>query len=263
MSADLLAFMHRLADASGQAILPYLRSALAVEDKAAEGLFDPVTAADRAGEAAIRALITAHFPAHGVIGEEFGSQNPNADYVWVLDPIDGTRSFLSGMPIWGTLIALLAQGEPILGMLDQPFLKERFWGDGEAAFGRGSLGEKLLCTRKPLALKDAVVWVSSSFPLNPSGMAAVERLRSKVRMIRYGSDCYAMAMLAEGHIDAVIETGLDIYDIAAHVPILRGAGGVITGLKGEAAITAGDYLATGDPDLHAPMLAVIQGRHDL
>jgi fructose-1,6-bisphosphatase/inositol monophosphatase family enzyme len=108
-------------------------------------------------------------------------------------------------------------------------------------------------------MKDAVVWVSSSFTLDPIGMASVERLRSRTRMIRYGNDCYAMAMLAEGHIDAVIETGLDIYDIAAHVPILLGAGGAITGLKGENALAAGDYIATGDPALRAPMLDVLRG----
>jgi histidinol phosphatase-like enzyme (inositol monophosphatase family) len=254
----MIDFMHQLAESSGRAILPYFRSPLAVEDKAEAGLFDPVTAADRAGEAAIRELIRARFPDHGVIGEEFGTERPQASHVWVLDPIDGTRSFLSGMPIWGTLIGLLRDGAPIAGMLDQPFLRERFWGDESGAWGRGPKGEARLRTRRPVALADAVVWVSSSFTLDPAGMARVERLRPLVRMIRYGNDCYAMAMLAEGHIDAVIETGLDIYDIAAHVPILVGAGGAITGLDGGEAVTASDFLAVGDPALHAEMLGLLQ-----
>jgi len=254
----MIGFMQELADASGRAILPYFRSPLAVEDKAAAGLFDPVTAADRAGEAAIRELIRARFPDHGVIGEEFGTERPDASHVWVLDPIDGTRSFLSGMPIWGTLIGLLRDGAPVAGMLDQPFLRERFWGDASGAWGRRPQGETPLHARRPVALSDAVVWVSSSFTLDPAGMARVERLRPLVRMIRYGNDCYAMAMLAEGHIDAVIETGLDIYDIAAHVPIIAGAGGAITGLDGSAAVSAGDFLAAGDPDIHAEMLGLLQ-----
>lgn len=253
----MIEFMHQLADASGRAILPYFRSSLAVEDKAETGLFDPVTAADRAGEAAIRELIRARFPDHGVIGEEFGTDRPDASHVWVLDPIDGTRSFMSGMPIWGTLIGLLRDGAPVAGMLDQPFLRERFWGEGPGAWGRGPQGEAPLRTRRPVALKDAVVWVSVSFTQDPAGMARVERLRPLVRMIRYGNDCYALAMLAEGHIDAVIETGLEIYDIAAHVPIVVGAGGTITGLDGGAAIHAGDFLAAGDPTLHREMLRLL------
>ena len=260
MTASIIAFMHELADASGRAIIPYFRSRLAVEDKAEAGLFDPVTAADRAGEAAIRALIRARFPDHGVIGEEFGIERPDAAHLWVLDPIDGTRSFLSGMPIWGTLIGLLRDGAPVAGMLDQPFLRERFWGDGASAWARGSRGdEKPLRARRSVALADAVVWVSSSFTLDPLVMAKVERLRPLVRMIRYGNDCYAMAMLAEGHIDAVIETALEIYDIAAHVPIITGAGGAITGLEGGAAISAGDFLAAGDPALHKEMLDLLLG----
>jgi myo-inositol-1(or 4)-monophosphatase len=254
----MIEFMHELADASGRVILPFFRKPLTVEDKAEGGLFDPVTAADRAGEAAIRALIRARFPDHGVIGEEFGTDRPDASHVWVLDPIDGTRSFLSGMPIWGTLIGLLRDGVPIAGVLDQPFLGERFWGDGSGAWGRNQQGEARLSTRRPIALADAVVWVSSSFTLDPVGMARVERLRPLVRMIRYGNDCYAMAMLAEGHIDAVIETGLDVYDIAAHVPIVVGAGGAITGIDGGAAVSAGDLLAAGSPDLHTQILALLR-----
>lgn len=261
MTDEFLTFMHALADASGRAILPFFRTALATDDKAKQGYFDPVTIADRAGETAIRALIAAHYPAHGIIGEEFGVERPEAEHVWVLDPIDGTRSFISGMPIWGTLIALLRNGEAIAGMLDQPFLKERFWGNGHLAVGRSRQGETDLRTRRPVAMKDAVVWVSASFPRDPAGMAAIERLRREVRMLQYGSDCYAMAMLAEGHIDAVIETRLEIYDIAAHIPILQGAGGTITGLDGGPALNAGAYVATGDPSLHTPMMSLLQGRN--
>ncbi len=255
-----VSFIHELADAAGKAILPHFRTALAVENKADVGLFDPVTAADRAGEAAIRDLIHARYPDDGVIGEEFGNERIDADHLWVLDPIDGTRSFLSGLPIWGTLIGLLREGRPVLGLLDQPFLQERFWGDGEQAAAATRHGERPLRSRRGVALKDAVVWVSSTFTIEPAGMAAVEKLRPLVRMIRYGNDCYAMAMLAEGHIDAIIETGLDIYDIAAHIPIITGAGGAITALDGEPAIHGSDFLAAGSPDLHAEVLAVKRGQ---
>jgi len=253
----MIAFMHQLAEASARAIMPHFRSALAVEDKAQDGPFDPVTEADRAGESAIRDLIRARFPDHGVIGEEFGSDRPDASHVWVLDPIDGTRSFLSGMPIWGRLIGLLRDGAPVAGLLDQPFLRERFWGDESAAWGRGSRGEIRLRTRRPAALGDAVVWIGSGVTQDTDVMARVERLRPLVRMIRYGNDCYSMAMLAEGHIDAVIETGLEIYDIAAHVPIVIGAGGEITGLDGDPAVAASDLLAAGDPDLHRAILELL------
>src|SRR5580704_1512433 len=154
---DFAAFVDELATVSGETIRPFFRSALGVENKSASGGFDPVTAADRAAEAAMRALIKRTFPAHGVIGEELGADNPDAEYVWVLDPIDGTKSFICGMPVWGTLIALTRGGVPIYGMMHQPFIGEHFSGVGSAASYRGPAGARVLQTRACAALDDAIM----------------------------------------------------------------------------------------------------------
>ncbi len=149
---DFSAFVNELATVSGETILPFFRTALSIEDKGRPGSFDPVTAADHAAETVMRALIRRTFPDHGIIGEEFGGERADAEYVWVLDPIDGTKSFISGMPAWGTLIALLRSGEPVFGMMNQPFTRERFSGDGGAAHYRGPAGERALRVRACAAL---------------------------------------------------------------------------------------------------------------
>ena len=257
LTAELLAFAHRLADASGAAIMPHYRTGIAARDKSDGGRFDPVTAADRAAEQAIRSLIASVYPSHGVIGEEFGSENTEAEFVWVLDPIDGTKSFITGIPLWGTLIGLLRRGEPLLGLSDHPFLKERFWGDGHSATGSSSSRTWPLASRKPVRLSDAAVFVGSSVTDNPALFGRLRSLTPRVRMVRFGSDCYDTCMLAEGHIDAVLQTGLDIYDIAATVPIVSGAGGIVTGLDGGPAIRSNTILTSGDPDLHAELLPLL------
>jgi myo-inositol-1(or 4)-monophosphatase len=259
LTAELLAFAHRLADASGAAIMPHYRTGIAARDKSDGGCFDPVTAADRAAEQAIRSLIATAYPSHGVIGEEFGSENTEAEFVWVLDPIDGTKSFITAIPLWGTLIGLLRAGEPLLGLSDHPFLKERFWGDGHIATGSDLSRTWPLVSRKPMLLRDAVVFVGSSVTEDPALFGRLRALTSRVRMIRFGSDCYDTCMLAEGHIDAVLQTGLDIYDIAATVPIVTGAGGIVTGLDGGLAIRSGTILTCGDPVLHAELLPLLAG----
>lgn len=250
-------FVGELADAAGRAILPHYRQPLDVASKGAPGAFDPVTEADRAAEAAIRQLITERCPEHGIIGEEYGSERPDAEFVWVIDPIDGTRAFMSGIPTWGTLIGLLHHGKPVLGVLDQPHLGERFIGDMGCSIRTGRLGDGHLQTRKNVLPAQAIVWVSSTVTTRPDLFARVQRLVGQVRLLRYGSDCVAMAMLAEGHIDAVIETGLEIYDIAAQVPIVTGAGGLITALDGGPPLTASSILATGDGPLHAALSAIL------
>jgi myo-inositol-1(or 4)-monophosphatase len=250
LNHPLAAFASQLADASGRAILPLYRQPLRVESKGTVGAFDPVTAADCAAELAIRALIERHCPSHGIIGEEYGEVRADADYVWVIDPIDGTRAFMSGMPTWGTLIGLLHHGQPVLGVLDQPHLGERFIGQMTTAVRTGRFGEGRLQSRRGVALADANIWASSTITTKPVLFARVQRLVGQARMLRYGSDCLSMATLAEGHIDAVIETGLAIYDIAAQVPIVTGAGGVITALDGSAPLMAGSILAAGDRRLH-------------
>src|SRR5216683_3662796 len=158
---DFSAFVDELATVSGETILPFFRTALSVADKGRPGSFDPVTAADHAAETAMRNLIHRTFPDHGIIGEEYGSEHAEAEYVWVLDPIDGTKSFISGMPAWGTLIALLRSGQPVFGMMNQPFTRERFSGDGLAAAYRGPAGDRALRVRPCEALADAILYTTS------------------------------------------------------------------------------------------------------
>ncbi len=257
LKAEFLAFAHRLADTAGSAIMPHYRKGIAARDKSDGGRFDPVTAADRAAEEAIRDLIAGTYPSHGIIGEEFGPENSGAEFVWVLDPIDGTKSFITAIPLWGTLIGLLREGEPLLGLSDHPFLKERFWGDGHTATGSGPAGVWPLASRKPVQLRDAVIFAGSSVADDHGLFSRLMALSPRVRMIRFGSDCYDTCMLAEGHIDAVLQIGLDIYDIAATVPIVTGAGGIVSGLDGGKAIRSSSILTCGDPDLHAELLPLL------
>ena len=233
-AVDFTSFVDQLATASGDTILPFFRTALAIENKKTGG-FDPVTAADRAAENAMRALIRKHFPAHGILGEEYESENPDAEYVWVLDPIDGTKSFIAGMVAWGTLIGLCRLGEPVYGMMHQPFTRERFFGDGGAARYRGPSGERKLAVRRCASLKEATSFTTSPLLMNSADRAAFSRVEAEVRLTRYGGDCYSYCMLAAGHLDLVIETELKPYDIAALIPIITGAGGVVTTWEGKPA----------------------------
>src|ERR1043165_1041164 len=177
-AVDLKAFLDRLATASSEVILPYFRTSLSVEDKSRGASFDPVTAADRAAEQVMRALIREHFPSHGIIGEEFGEERPDAEYCWVLDPIDGTKSFISGMPAWGTLIALTRFGEPVFGVMNQPFTRERFSGDGRAARYRGPADERDLRVRPCENLAEAVLFTTSPLLMNAADRAAFGRIES-------------------------------------------------------------------------------------
>lgn len=258
-SEALDAFAHSLADAAGAAILPWYRALPAVDDKGSAFGFDPVTEADRAGERAIRERILAHHPTHGIIGEEYGRTAPDAEHVWVIDPIDGTKSFIAGQPVWGTLIARLHRGRAVFGLNDQPFLKERYWGDGARAFGRRDGRVFPLSTRRGIALGQASVWVSSAIARDPACHAAVERLGRAVRMLVYGADCFALPMLAAGHVDIVIGWGgFEIYDIAAHVPIVAGAGGIIAALDGTDPLHSDGMIALGEPALLPATLERLQ-----
>src|SRR5712675_1620991 len=237
-----------------EAILPYFRTSLSVEDKSRGGSFDPVTAADRAAESAMRVLIGANFPDHGIVGEEFGAERPDADYVWVLDPIDGTKSFISGMPAWGTLIALTHRGTPVLGLVHQPFVGERFSGDGASARYRGPAGERALVTRRCASLAEAVLFTTSPLLMQAEDRRIFGKVEDAVRLSRYGGDCYAYCMVAAGHIDLVIETELKPYDVLPLVPIIAGAGGVITTWEGGAPHDGGRIVAAGDKRVHAAAL---------
>jgi histidinol-phosphatase len=256
---DFQAFLDELATVSGETVLPFFRTALSIDNKGGPGGFDPVTAADHAAETAMRTLIRRSFPSHGIIGEEYGEERADAEYVWVLDPIDGTKSFISGMPAWGTLIALLRAGEPVFGMMNQPFIRERFSGDGAKAHYRGPAGARDLRVRACAELAEAVLFTTSPLLMNAGDRDLFGRVEQTVRLSRYGGDCYAYCMLAAGHVDLVIETGLKPYDVLPLVPIIAGAGGVITTWDGSAPNGGGRIIAAGDKRLHAAALEMLRG----
>ncbi len=250
-------FVHTLATRSGEAILPFFRTAMGVDDKGGSYGFDPVTEADRAAEHVMRRLIRETFPSHGIIGEEFDNQDTDAPYVWALDPIDGTKSFISGMPAWGTLIGLLKEGTPVYGMMHQPFIGERFFGNASSARYRGPAGERRLVTRECKRLEDAILYTTSPLLMNEVDRAIFGMVEEKVRLSRYGGDCYAYCMVAAGLVDLVIETGLKDHDIVALIPIIEGAGGVVTTWEGGSPASGGRVVAAGSKAVHEQALRML------
>ena len=256
MSLDsFLALAVELADAAGAAIRPYFRQPLAVQDKPD---LSPVTAADRAAEEAMRRLIAARFPQHGILGEEFGRERAEAEFVWVLDPIDGTKSFISGVPLFGTLIALAQHGRPILGIIDQPISRERWIG---AAGQPSRLNGAAIRCRPCAGLAAATLFATTPDMFTGPDAAAFARLSKQVKLTRFGADCYAYGLLAAGFIDLVAEASLKPYDFSALVPIVEGAGGVATDWAGAPLGLGADgrVLVAGDRRTHAQALAVLRG----
>jgi myo-inositol-1(or 4)-monophosphatase len=256
-----LALAHKLADAAGVAIRPHFRQRIDIASKTSGGHpgFDPVTEADRGAEEAMRLLIRETFPSDGIIGEEFGSTPGESGYVWVLDPLDGTRAFIAGQPMWGTLIALECQGEPVLGIIEQPFLRERFIGAGGRAELQSREGAVIpLRTRECNALAEAIVCTTHPFAHFDDGeRACFRRVETAARMSRYGGDCYSYGLLAMGFVDVVMEARLAHWDIAAIVPIVEGAGGMVTNWRGAPVHMGGDVIAAGDRRVHAEVLRLI------
>ncbi len=244
----LLAFADTLGDAAGAAILPFFRAAHRVNDKGGVR-FDPVTEADQAAERAMRTLIAQEFPDHAILGEEFGETAGASEYRWILDPIDGTRAFMAGLPSWGVLIGLYHEGRPLLGIMDQPYLGERYRGwmghePGAIVTVRGAT--QPLKVRACAGLSEAILSTTDPTLFAGAETEAFARVRDRAKLTRYGYDCYAYAMLAAGHIDCVIESGLNIYDIAALIPIVTGAGGGVCAWDGGDARAGGRVLAWGD-----------------
>ena len=236
------------ADAAGAIIRPYFRAPLAVEAKGDES---PVTIADRDAEAALRALILSHFPDHGVMGEEHGTVNADAEYLWVLDPIDGTRAFVTGRPLFGTLIGLLHRGVPVLGVIDQPVTGERWIGvAGEPTRFRGPFGGVAGCRPCP-RLADAELSCTSPDIFTPATAPRFARLKTAAKRVTWGGDCYAYGLLALGLVDVVVDDTMKPWDWAALVPVVEGAGGCVTDWSGRPLRlgSAGDVLAVGDPAL--------------
>ncbi|WHA41657.1 histidinol-phosphatase [Agrobacterium larrymoorei] len=251
-------FFFRLADAAKAETLPRFRTGIAVDNKQAGG-YDPVTEGDQAAETAIRALISSTFPEHGVLGEEHGSVGLDREHIWVIDPIDGTRAFISGVPVWGTLIGFQANGRSVMGVMDQPFIGERYFADGEKAWYKGPDGERQIKTRACQSLSDAVLFTTSPHIFTAEESARYTQVQDKVRLFRYGVDCYAYALLAAGHVDLVIETSLKPYDVGALIPIIEQAGGIITTWDGGRPEGAGRIIAAGSRQVHEEALAILSG----
>ncbi len=252
--STLIEFTHRLADASADTILPYFRKGAFVTNKAEQGRFDPVTEADRGAERVMRELIEAHYPDHGIYGEEFPDKPTSGPLRWVLDPIDGTRGFITGFPVWGTLIGLSHDGTPALGMMNQPFTGERFWNSPLGAHFRQAGSERMMATRTGTALGDAVLTATAPDMFSEAEFERFGALSRSARMTRFGGDCYLYCMLAMGFIDIVAECGLKPFDIAPLVPIIRAAGGVVTTWDGGDPSQGGRIVASGDPAVHEAAL---------
>ncbi|MFO1082172.1 MAG: histidinol-phosphatase [Reyranellaceae bacterium] len=253
VDAELVGLAHRLADAARPIAARYFRSDLAIDDKSD---LSPVTRADREAEAAMRELLDRHAPQHGVFGEEYGAVRTDAEHVWVLDPIDGTKAYITGMPIFGTLIALLHRGRPVLGIIDQPILQERWLG---VAGAPSTFNGRPIRVRRCGALAEAYMYSTAPVmfpgPLEQQHAALAQR----AKLFRWGGDCYAYGLLASGHVDLVVENSLKLYDFAALVPVVEGAGGLITDWRGRPLDdkSDGSVLAAGDAAVHAAAMAAL------
>jgi inositol-phosphate phosphatase/L-galactose 1-phosphate phosphatase/histidinol-phosphatase len=254
--AELVALAHRLADAARPIAAKYFRTQIKIDDKSDAS---PVTIADREAETAMRDLLTKHVPQHGVFGEEHGAVRTDADYVWVLDPIDGTKAFITGLPIFGTLIALLHKGRPVMGIIDQPIQKERWFGtDGE----RSTFNGQPIATRACSQLAGAYMYSTAPEMFTTTDIAQRHAtLARKAKNFRWGGDCYAYGLLASGHVDLVVENGLKLYDFAALVPVIKNAGGLITDWHGKELDmhSPGAVLAAGDAAVHRAAMDILAG----
>ena len=254
----LLATAHALADRAAEVILPHFRKPGVVDHKGGQ-VFNPVTAADRDAETAIRQIIAERYPDHGVLGEEFGASRTDADYCWVVDPIDGTSAFIIGQPIWGCLIGLLRDGEPVLGLMDQPFTEERFWSGETQAYYRHDDVQPIR-TRTCPSLAEAMLASTGPDLFAPGDeLARFEGLSRAVKLTRFGGDCYNYCLLALGQLDLVVEAGLNPFDIIPLIPIVTRAGGVVSRWDGGDAKAGGRIVAAGDPHLHALAVNALSG----
>jgi len=248
----------RLAEAARAAILPHFRNSATAADNKLEAGFDPVTVADRAAEEAMRAVLRELRPDDGVLGEEFAATTGTSGRTWVLDPIDGTRGFISGTPTWGVLIALSDANGPMLGIIDQPYIGERFEGCRGHAQVVGPHGTRPLLTRKTEALSEAILFTTFPEVGTEAERTGFEQVAQHVKLTRYGMDCYAYALLAAGTVDLVIEAGLNAYDIQAPIAVIEAAGGLVTNWQGEAAHEGGRALAASNPTIHAAALELLR-----
>ena len=259
IKTDLIRVAHALADVARVETMRHFRTAIATEDKNAPGTkFDPVTVADRACELAMRAILAVDRPDDGILGEEFGTKAGTSGLQWVLDPIDGTRGYISGTPTWGVLISVADSTGPLFGIIDQPFIRERFEGGFGIARVTGPMGEVPLRTRPARPLSEAIIL--STFPEigTPADLAGFRVVATRAKLTRYGMDCYGYALLAAGQVDLVIETGLLPYDIQAPMAVIQAAGGIVTNWQGGPCALGGRVLAAANPAIHAEALEYLR-----
>ncbi|MGO4909564.1 inositol monophosphatase family protein [Pseudorhodobacter sp. W20_MBD10_FR17] len=255
--ADIRATAAELADAARTATLAHFRKPGLMADTKETTHFDPVTVADRASEQAMRAILQHRRPHDSILGEEFGTTTGSSGLTWVLDPIDGTRGYLSGTPTWGVLISIADETGPIYGIIDQPYIQERFEGGFGMATVTGPMGLSQLRCRSARPLSQAIML--STFPEvgTPDECAAFRRVVPNVRLVRYGMDCYGYALLAAGQVDLVIEAGLQTYDVQAPIAVIEAAGGIVTNWQGQPAHQGGQILAAANADIHAAAMALL------
>ena len=250
---ELREFSATLAAAAAEVSLKHFRQPIDVDNKLGDDGFDPVTLADRGAEAAIRKLIESHYPDHRIVGEEYGVKDTNSPFEWVLDPIDGTRAFISGLPTWGTLIGLKYEGQPLIGVIDQPYIGERYIGWTTGA----ELNGKPIKTRSCNSLANATISTTDPDLFDKAHRKIFDNVLNQSQLVRYGLDCYAYAILASGFMDVVLETGLQPYDMMALIPVVRGAGGYAACWSGGNPEESGKLLAVGDPALAEQILAIM------
>jgi len=253
MIPELAPQVLKLITTAGQATLTHFRSSLTIDNKAAPGEFDPVTQADRLAETIIRDGLTREYPDHHIVGEEFGGEIGDG-MTWIIDPIDGTRSYMSGMLHWGILVGLYDNGVPVFGAMYQPFTDEFFIGDNTQAEYRRGTERRVLRVKSCSGLNDATLASTGPEFFSPPELHAFMRVQKASKQVRFGGDCYLYAMIAMGQMDLGVEAGLQIYDIAALIPIIRGAGGVITSWDGEDPSLGGRIVAAGDQRVHEQAL---------
>ena len=261
----MITFAHRLADAAGEVIRPYFRQRIEVADKGLKKgtAFDPVTAADQNAEKAIRAIIERERPDDGILGEEFGEKPARNGFSWLLDPVDGTRAFITGRHEWASLIGLEENGRAQIGIIDQPVLRERFIGvNGKAELLSGGTRTTLRVRSCPDLSQAVLCATHPEAYFTPEERGAFRRVQETVRMTRFGGDCYIFGVLALGFIDLIVESSFHRWDVSALIPIVEGAGGMITNWQGGSCAAGGQILASGDPRVHAQAMKLLRGDNE-
>jgi myo-inositol-1(or 4)-monophosphatase len=255
---QLTQFALELAEASAKAILPFFRRDIEIDVKSG-AVWDPVTEGDRAGERIMREMIERHYPDHGIHGEEYGQKPTRSGFTWVLDPVDGTRAFISGMPTWATLIGLNFEDRPLIGVMNQPFVGETFYGNPEGAWSLHRGTSRLLKTRAARPLAQATFTTTApELYRSPVEKEVLQRLNKAVRLTRYGGDAYFFCVLAAGQIDLALDAHMEPYDIAPLIPIIEAAGGIVTTWERRPAAKGGNVIAASSPELYEEALKVIE-----